>query len=114
MPKFIFVYRYPTGYDVRTDPNANAERESFIRDRVGPQVVDPGWPVFEDATVVGKSGSPTKLGGYSVIEVKDQDAAVALTATCPTLTKGGSVEVGALAELPAEHPAELLRKDMAG
>ena len=94
MPKFVVVYRYRAGYDVLTDPNANAEWEAFIRDKVGPNVVDPGWPVFEDATIVGTSGSPTKLGSYSVIDAKDLDAAVTLTDTCPTLAKGGRSRVG--------------------
>jgi hypothetical protein len=108
--KFILVYRYPESYDALSDPGANQEWESFIRDKVGPSVVDPGWPVLEAATVVGKSGSATKLGGYSVIDVVDLDSAVALTGTCPTLSTGGSVEIGPLVELPAAHPAEVLRR----
>jgi hypothetical protein len=113
MPRFILVYRYPQGYDVLTDPSANEAWEAYIRENVGPNVADPGWPVFEEATVVGNTAYPTKLGGYSVVDVADLDAAVALTERCPTLSKGGSVEVGPLVELPAAHPAEVLRKKTA-
>ena len=111
--KFILVYRYPEGYDVLTDPGANDSWEAFIREKVGPSVVDPGWPVFEQATVVGTSESAGRLGGYSVVDVVDLDSAVALAEGCPTLSTGGSVEVGPLVELPAAHPAEDLRRRMA-
>jgi hypothetical protein len=107
------VYRCPAGYDLVMDPNANPAWEAFIRERVGPHVVDAGCPTFEDAMVAGTSGSPTKLGGYSVIDGKDPDAALALTDACLVLAKGGSVEVG-IFDLPAEHPAEVLRSERAG
>jgi hypothetical protein len=112
MPKFIFVYRDPMGYDARSDPDGIAAWAAFLEDKIRPNVLDPGWPVFEEATVVGKSGLPTRLAGYSVIDVKDLAAAVALTDTCPTLGHGGSVEVGTLGELPPGHPAEIMRRQL--
>jgi hypothetical protein len=33
---------------------------------------------------------------------------------CPTIARGGGVEVGLLAELPQEHPAEQMRSQLAG
>jgi hypothetical protein len=40
-------------------------------------------------------------------------AAVRMAKRCPTVTRGGGVEVGLLAELPEEHPAEQIRSDLA-
>ena len=51
----------------------------------------------------------TRLAGYSVVDTQDLGSAVALAKACPNLRVGGGVEVGALAELPTEHTAEVLR-----
>jgi hypothetical protein len=106
--KFILTYRYPTDYQALADSESIEAWASFLRE-IGPNVVDPGWPVFEQATIVGTAGSATKLAGYSVVDVENAETAAALAKRCPTLLKGGGVEVGALAQLPDEHPAETLR-----
>jgi hypothetical protein len=51
----------------------------------------------------------TKLAGYLVVETEDLESAVALAKGCPNVRVGGGVKVGALADLPAEHAAEVLR-----
>jgi hypothetical protein len=43
----------------------------------------------------------TELGGYSIIETDDIEAAKAIAMGCPHLTRGGGVEIGQLAEVPA-------------
>jgi hypothetical protein len=65
--------------------------------------------VFEPATLVGDTGPSTQLGGYSVITADDIDAALAIAKRCPSVARGGGVEIGLLADLPAEHPAEQMR-----
>jgi hypothetical protein len=119
MPNFIFTYRHPANYlpggvtenggqrraEVDNDPQAVW---GAYFDRIGPSVIDPGQPVFE-RTSVGQIGDSTKLGGYSVIKADDLAAAVALAKECPTVRLGGGVEVGLLVELPADHPAALLK-----
>jgi len=39
---------------------------------------------------------------------------VSMAKGCPTIERGGGVEVGLLAELPQEHPAEQMRAQLAG
>jgi hypothetical protein len=107
MPDFIFTYRHPTEYTPAGDGGALAAWGGYF-ERIGPSVIDPGQPVFE-RTSVGKVGDSTKLGGYSVVTADNLAAAVALAEGCPTVARGGGVEVGLLAPLPPDHPAALLK-----
>ena len=45
---------------------------------------------------VGNCGPETALGGYSLIQAPDLEAAIALVKTHPLTTRGGGVEVGEL------------------
>jgi hypothetical protein len=109
MAKFIFSYRSAKGRDPVADGSELAAWQAFLNDVVAPSVVDPGWPVFEPATVLGEAGGSTQIGGYSVITADDLETAVSMARNCPTIASGGGVEVGVLAELPGEHPAEQMR-----
>lgn len=110
MPKFIFSYRYAKGRDPFADPSELAAWEAFLNDVVSPNVVDPGWPVLEPSTtVLGVAGESTHVGGYSVVTADDREMAVSMAGRCPNIGRGGGVEVGELAELPPEHPAEQMR-----
>jgi hypothetical protein len=111
MSKFILTYRYPVDYQAFGDPESLPAWQSFL-ERNAAHIVDPGWPIFDQPTVLGAAGAGTKLGGYSVIDVDDIDAATAVARTCPTLSRGGSVEIGALAQLPDEHQAEVQRRNL--
>ena len=111
MPKFIFSYQQPAGYMVRTDEETTAKWVTFF-ETIGDTIVDPGQPVFE-RTALGETGTGTQLGGYSLIEAASLADAVALAEQCPTLTYGGGVQVGQLAELPPEHPASQLKAQLA-
>jgi hypothetical protein len=110
MPKFILSYRSAKDYDALADSAGVGAWEEFLNDIIAPRVVDPGWPVFEPTTVVGEAGPSTQLGGYSVVDADDLEAAIAIAQRCPTLERGGGVEVAPLADLPAEHPAEQMRR----
>lgn len=113
MATFIFSYRSSNSHDPLTDPDALASWASFLNDTIGPNVVDPGLPVFEPASVLGDCGSSTRLGGYSIISADDMEAAVSMAQGCPTLQRGGGVEVAVLAAVPAQHPAEQIRARLA-
>ena len=67
------------------------------------------WSGVEPSTVIGEAGESTQLGGYSIVTADDLETAISMAKHCPTLSSGGGVEVGALAALPAEHPAERMR-----
>jgi hypothetical protein len=109
MPQFIFSYRSAKDYDAIADPDGLAAWGAFINDVIAPSVVDPGWPVFEPARVLGEAGQSTQHGGYAIVTADDLRAAVSMAEHCPTITRGGGVEVGVLAALPPEHPAEQIR-----
>jgi hypothetical protein len=53
MPQFIFSYRSAKAYDAAYDPDGLAAWGAFINEVIAPSVVDPGWPVFEPAAVLG-------------------------------------------------------------
>jgi len=112
MPKFILSYRQAKDYDAVADSAGLAAWADFINNVVAPRVVDPGWPVFEPATLVGEAGPSTQLGGYAVVHADSLEAAVSMAERCPTVERGGGVEVGTLAALPAEHPAEQIRAQL--
>ena len=109
MPQFIFSYRSAKDYDGTADPDGLAAWSTFINDVIASSVADPGWPVFEPAAVLGEAGQSTQLGGYAIVTADDLQAAVSMAEHCPYVTRGGGVEVGLLAELPPEHPAEQIR-----
>jgi hypothetical protein len=109
MARFIFSYRSAKGRDPVADGSELAAWQAFLNDLVAPNVVDPGCPVFEPSAIVGEAGGSTQIGGYSVITADDLETAVSMARNCPTIARGGGVEVGVLAELPPEHPAEQMR-----
>ncbi len=113
MPQFIFSYRSAKTYDPLADPTGLAAWGEFLNDVIASNVVEPGKPVFEPSTLIGVTGNATQLCGYSVVTADDLDAALSMAERCPTLTQGGGVEVALLADLPPEHPAEVIRAGLA-
>jgi len=64
---------------------------------LGANILDGGNP-FGDAKTVNAGGSvsdggSSSLGGYSIVEAADLDAATVLAQGCPVLSAGGSVDV---------------------
>jgi YCII-related domain len=113
MPKFILSYRSAKTHDWFADPEGLAAWGAFLDHVVGPKVVDVGWPSFDATALVGETGDTTLLGGYSIVEADDFETAVSMAQHCPTVERGGGVEVAALADLPPEHPAEQIRLRLA-
>lgn len=113
MPKYILSYRPAKDLDALADPSALPAWGKFLNEVVAPNVVDPGWPVFEPSAVIGETGPSARLGGYSIVTADNLEAAVSMAKRCPNVERGGGVEVGLLAELPQEHPAEQLRSQLA-
>lgn len=109
MPKYLLSYRSVKNYDALADSALNAAWDDYLNDHIAPRVVEPGWPVFEPATPVGETGPSTQLAGYSVVTADDIDAALDIAKRCPYVARRGGVEIGLLADLPAEHPAEQMR-----
>jgi len=103
MPTFVFVYRAPQGYQLRT-PEGMARWNAWFQG-IGPDLLDIGRPVGESATVGNCSDSSSSLGGYSLIRSDDLEGALAVAKGCPFVDSGGGVEVGALLDLPGAPAA---------
>jgi hypothetical protein len=95
MATFVIVNRAPKNYTPSADALA-AFNVWFAR--LGVNLVDRGNPVFDSRTL-GNSGADTTLGGYTLIDADDLEAAVALANGHPLLRQGGGVEVGELTVL---------------
>lgn len=102
MPNFVFSYRNPKGY-IPTAETRAAWMSWF--DGMGDQLVELGRPVFERTSIGDCDPDRTELGGYSVVQADDFESALAIAKGCPYLDRSGGVEVGLLAEIPADVPA---------
>jgi hypothetical protein len=101
MSKFVFVYRHPIGYQPSAD-TAPAWRAWF--DGMGNRLAQLGNPALARTSLGDCSPEDTELGGFSVIDAEDIEAATVIAKGCPHLIRGGGVEVGLLGEVPAPGP----------
>ncbi len=92
MATFVFTYRAPKQY-TPGEPQAVAEWKAFFG-AMGDHLVDMGKPVFERDTV--GTTNDTVLGGYSLVDADDVDAALVIAKQCRLVSRGGGVEVGEL------------------
>lgn len=104
MPRFVLVYH--GGAQPMSPEEAEANKRRFMTwmSEVGGALVSPANP-FGPSKLVSASGvsdvpAAEALSGYSVIEVDDLDAAVAIAQSCPFLDIG-NLEVARLIEMPA-------------
>ena len=95
MPKYVLVFRGgmpkspEEGQKMMTDWNA------WIGD-CGAAMTDTGAGVGKSRylTAPGTEGvCPSPVSGYSVVEAKDIDAALAIAGKCPIFSAGGTIEV---------------------
>ena len=95
MSKFVLSFRTPTS---RTITSAQDAAWGAWFGAIGASIADFGNRVGETSPV-GNCGTDTTLGGYTLIEAEDLEAAVRLAKGCPGLEHGGGVEVGAVMEM---------------
>ena len=105
MPRFIFIYRNPTRY-VAT-PETSAEMKAWFGG-MGNQLVELGNPVVASDTVGNLSSEAIfrpelELNGYSIVQVENLAAALAIASGCPHLTRSGGIEVGELGDVPDDR-----------
>lgn len=95
MTKFLVTYHGGPG--APTDP-AQAEQIQAAFGRwlasAGDAVTDPGAPL-RPATQVSNGSAPphVAIGGYSIIEAEDVDAATEVLRTHPFVARGGTLQV---------------------
>jgi hypothetical protein len=72
---------------------------------MGDHLVVLGQPAIAQDSIGNCRPDSTVLGGYSIIQADDLDAAVAVAKGCPVLDRDGGVEIGELGEVPDPLPA---------
>lgn len=96
MPMFVMTYHNKPGYT--PTPQTRAAWYAWF-DGMGDQLADMGKPVIAQATLGNCGPDSTELGGYSLIEADDLEAATAIAKGCPHLEHSGGVAVGLLGEV---------------
>jgi hypothetical protein len=96
MPMFVLTYRSRPGYT--PTPQTQAAWHAWFGS-MGDQLADMGKPVIAQAAVGNCSRESTELGGYSLVQADDLEAATAIAKGCPHLEHSGGVEVGQLGEI---------------
>jgi hypothetical protein len=100
MPNYVFTYRTRDDYTPSND--TIAAWDAFFQG-LGDHLVTLGNPTFARRSI-GADPSTTVLGGYSIVEADNLDAAVELASACPTLKYAGGVEVGEITVLDRTAP----------
>jgi len=100
MTKFVLLYMLDGTAEEEIQKAADVGPESMQdwmtwSERVGSGLVDFGLPLGGGKTVSpsGVSTSGSKIGGYSIVEAADLDAATALLDGHPHIKQGGTIEV---------------------
>ena len=96
MPMFVMTYRNKVGYT--PTPQTRAAWQAWFGS-MGDQLADTGKPVIARTALGDCSEESTELGGYSLIQADDLEAATAIAKGCPHLEYSGGVEVGLLGEV---------------
>jgi len=97
MPMFVLTYRSRPGYT--PTPQTQAAWNAWFGS-MGDQLADMGKPVIAQAALGNCSRESTELGGYSLVQADDLEAATAIAKGCPHLEHSGGVEIGQLGEIP--------------
>lgn len=98
MAKYLFVYHGGGKPESEAEGQKAMEAWGSWFASMGDAIVDGGNPVGQsttvqsDGSVVGNGGA-NPATGYSVIDAKDVDDAIAKARGCPILASGGSVEL---------------------
>jgi len=98
MPMFVLAYRSRTGYT--PTPQTQAAWHAWFGS-MGDQLADMGKPVIAETALGNCSRESTEMGGYSLVQADDLEAATAIAKGCPHLEHSGGVEVGLLGEVPS-------------
>jgi hypothetical protein len=104
MTKYVFTYHDGSGMPESEEAAAKemAAWEAWFG-TLGAAIVDGGNPfggskaIASDGSVT--DGSPSGLGGYSIVNADSIDDAVTMAKGCPMINNGGRVEVHATIEM---------------
>lgn len=115
MAKFMFVYRGGNDDDMSPEDMQKVMQTwmTWIQGGMeagwmldaGDALMPDGKVVHPDSTITDGPFAESKelVGGFSMVQADDLDAAVKLTAGCPMFAGGGTVEVRELRDVMAEQ-----------
>jgi len=100
MSRFLVTYH---GSGMPEDPammeQAKAQFGAWVAG-AGDAIVDPGAPVRMVTQVAGDNATQAaEIGGYSIIQADDADAAAAVLASHPYVARGGTLQVNQILEV---------------
>lgn len=103
MPKFAFIYHGGSKPETEAEVAEVMAKWMAWFEGMGADVVDGGNPVGLSKTVfvdrVEDNGRANPTSGYSLVNAKDMDDAIAKAEKCRILSAGGSVEVAEAIEM---------------
>jgi hypothetical protein len=102
MPKFLLTFRAPSE-PVAPDPDVSAAWMKWFGE-INDSIVEMGDGVGP-AQRVGNVDGGQRVGGYTIIEAADFNAATKIASTSPPVVSGYGVEIGQLLEIMANMPA---------
>lgn len=119
MPKFMFVYRGGNDHETCKDAMSPEEMQQVMQSWMtwinggveAGWMLDGGDALKPEGKVVTPEGTVTDgpfaeskelVGGYSMVQAENLDAAVKLTKGCPMFAAGGTVEVRELMQVMEE------------
>ncbi|HEX3803065.1 MAG TPA: hypothetical protein VHV75_09515 [Solirubrobacteraceae bacterium] len=103
MPKFLLTFRGPSE-PVAPDPDASAAWMQWFG-QINDSVIEMGDGVGAAHRVGNVEGGSQRVGGYTIIEAADLNAAAKIASSSPPVADGYGVEVGQLLEILANVPA---------
>jgi hypothetical protein len=102
MPKFLLTFRAPSE-PAAPDADTSAAWMQWFG-KINDSIVEMGDGVGP-AQRVGNVDGGQRVGGYTIIEAADLDAAAEIASSSPPVVAGYGVEVGQLLEILANMPA---------
>ena len=104
MPKFMFAYHGGGMPETEEEQAKVMQAWGEWMGSLENDLIDGGNPVGQSKTVkpdgsVTDDGGANPLSGYSLVEAKDYDDAVAKAKGCPILESGGTIEVAQAMEM---------------
>lgn len=102
MPKFLLTFRAPSEPVAPNEETSAAWMQWF--GQINDSVVEMGDGVGP-ARRVGNVEGGQRVGGYTIIEAADLNAAAEIASSSPSVAGGYGVEVGQLLEIMATMPS---------
>jgi YCII-related domain-containing protein len=100
MSRFLVTYH---GSGMPDDPELMEQaKQAFMSwvSEAGSAIVDPGAPVMMVTQVSsGSTADAAQIGGYSIIEADDVDAATSVLSSHPYVARGGTLQVNQILDV---------------